>query len=169
MSSLRWPLRRRRENSDMHQDSLPTRPPAAHTASHPGRQSDPAQRRESLSSLPSASSGGPSPRRTSSPAIEQLRNRATVDSRQEPDSSNMGDSLAQQSRSRERWQTASAPAAIRSATPPPYHHHTLDREPLSNPMVLDDRPRVPPPIYLRCASTQPQSKAGTLRIHMPGW
>lgn len=66
-------------------------------------------------------------------------------------------------------QTASAPAAMRSATPPPYAHHTLDRAPLANPMVLDDRPRVPPPIYLRSSSTQPQSKSGTVQIHMPGW
>ncbi|KLT41852.1 hypothetical protein CC85DRAFT_292445 [Cutaneotrichosporon oleaginosum] len=36
-------------------------------------------------------------------------------------------------------------------------------------MALDDRPRVPPPIYLRSSSTQPQSKAGTLHIHVPGW
>ncbi|BEJ15975.1 hypothetical protein CspHIS471_0505800 [Cutaneotrichosporon sp. HIS471] len=36
-------------------------------------------------------------------------------------------------------------------------------------MALDDRPRVPPPIYLRTSSTQPQSKAGSLSIHVPGW
>ncbi|GMK55788.1 hypothetical protein CspeluHIS016_0208440 [Cutaneotrichosporon spelunceum] len=36
-------------------------------------------------------------------------------------------------------------------------------------MVLDNRPRVPPPIYLRASSTQPQSKVGNLSIHVPGW
>lgn len=69
----------------------------------------------------------------------------------------------------ERLQTSSAPAALRSSTPPPYAHHSLDRSPLPNPMALDDRPRVPPPIYLRCSSNQPQSKLGTLTIHLPGW
>ncbi|WOO81269.1 uncharacterized protein LOC62_03G004798 [Vanrija pseudolonga] len=66
-------------------------------------------------------------------------------------------------------QTASAPPMVRSATPPPYAHHSLDRSPLPNPMVLDDRPRVPPPIYLRSSSIQPQSRLGTLTIHVPGW
>jgi hypothetical protein len=77
-------------------------------------------------------------------------------------------------RTREAMQTASAPAvmaplAARSSTPPPYSQHSLDRSPLPNPMALDDRPRVPPPIYLRSSSNQPQSKLGTLTIHVPGW
>ncbi|KAL7423927.1 hypothetical protein Q5752_001512 [Cryptotrichosporon argae] len=56
----------------------------------------------------------------------------------------------------------------RSATPPPYARHSLDRSPLADPRALDDRPRVPPPIYLRSSSPQPQSSKGTLKIHIPG-
>lgn len=181
MSSLRWPLRRRRDNSEMRSSSssgsMPAPPPAAHTASHPSQSHSQPRQRESISSLPSVGSGSsPSQRRTSSPAIEQLRNRTRQGSRNDSVSSShsaisasQGESYDRQARTRERMQTTSAPAAMRSATPPPYAHHTLDRAPLANPMVLDDRPRVPPPIYLRSSSTQPQSKSGTVQIHMPGW
>ncbi|EIW67274.1 hypothetical protein TREMEDRAFT_69764 [Tremella mesenterica DSM 1558] len=34
---------------------------------------------------------------------------------------------------------------------------------------MDERPRVPPPIYLRSSSPQPQSGRGSLRIHVPAW
>ncbi|OWZ42130.1 hypothetical protein C356_03575 [Cryptococcus neoformans c45] len=53
--------------------------------------------------------------------------------------------------------------------PPSYARSSLDRSPALNPMVLDERPRVPPPIYLRSSSPQPRSNVGTLKIHVPAW
>ncbi|KGB79453.2 hypothetical protein CNBG_5291 [Cryptococcus deuterogattii R265] len=53
--------------------------------------------------------------------------------------------------------------------PPSYARSSLDRSPSLNPMVLDERPRVPPPIYLRSSSPQPRSNVGTLKIHVPAW
>ncbi|WVQ81909.1 hypothetical protein IAT38_004036 [Cryptococcus sp. DSM 104549] len=53
--------------------------------------------------------------------------------------------------------------------PPSYARSSLDRSPSLNPLVLDERPRVPPPIYLRSSSPQPASGKGTLKIHVPAW
>lgn len=53
--------------------------------------------------------------------------------------------------------------------PPSYARSSLDRSPSLNPMVLDERPRIPPPIYLRSSSPQPRSNVGTLKIHVPAW
>ncbi|KAK8854833.1 hypothetical protein IAR55_003572 [Kwoniella newhampshirensis] len=53
--------------------------------------------------------------------------------------------------------------------PPSYARSSLDRSPSVNPLVLDERPRVPPPIYLRSSSPQPHSAKGTLKIHVPAW
>ncbi|WWC63208.1 uncharacterized protein I303_105808 [Kwoniella dejecticola CBS 10117] len=52
--------------------------------------------------------------------------------------------------------------------PPSYARASLDRSPALNPMVLDDRPRVPPPIYLRSSSPGTSGK-GSMRIHVPAW
>ncbi|WVR07466.1 hypothetical protein IAU60_004508 [Kwoniella sp. DSM 27419] len=69
---------------------------------------------------------------------------------------------------------SSSPASPRgrpsSPRPPPsYARSSLDRSPSTNPMVLDERPRVPPPIYLRSSSPQGHSGKGTLKIHIPAW
>ncbi|WWD19019.1 hypothetical protein CI109_103476 [Kwoniella shandongensis] len=53
--------------------------------------------------------------------------------------------------------------------PPSYARSSLDRSPSVNPLILDERPRVPPPIYLRSSSPQPQSAKGFLKIHVPAW
>ncbi|WVN90233.1 uncharacterized protein L203_105469 [Cryptococcus depauperatus CBS 7841] len=53
--------------------------------------------------------------------------------------------------------------------PPSYICSSLDRSPSLNPLVSDERPRVPPPIYLRSSSPQPISGKGTLKIHVPAW
>ncbi|WWC71630.1 uncharacterized protein I206_105588 [Kwoniella pini CBS 10737] len=52
--------------------------------------------------------------------------------------------------------------------PPSYARASLDRSPSLNPMVLDDRPRVPPPIYLRSSSPGTSGK-GSMKIHVPAW
>ncbi|WVQ99930.1 hypothetical protein IAU59_007073 [Kwoniella sp. CBS 9459] len=53
--------------------------------------------------------------------------------------------------------------------PPSYARSSLDRSPALNPLMLDDRPRVPPPIYLRSSSPQGHSGKGSLKIHVPAW
>ncbi|WWC90774.1 uncharacterized protein L201_005711 [Kwoniella dendrophila CBS 6074] len=53
--------------------------------------------------------------------------------------------------------------------PPSYARSGLDRSPSLNPMVLDNRPRVPTPIYLRCSSPGNSSSKGSLKIHIPAW
>ncbi|OCF42751.1 hypothetical protein I317_03482 [Kwoniella heveanensis CBS 569] len=53
--------------------------------------------------------------------------------------------------------------------PPSYARSSLDRSPALNPLVLDERPRVPPPIYLRSSSPQGHSGKGSLKIHVPAW
>ncbi|AFR95678.2 hypothetical protein C343_03784 [Cryptococcus neoformans C23] len=53
--------------------------------------------------------------------------------------------------------------------PPAYAYSHLDRSPARNPMALDDRPRIPPPINLRSASLQPRSSTGELKIHVHSW
>ncbi|WVQ68116.1 uncharacterized protein L199_006322 [Kwoniella botswanensis] len=65
----------------------------------------------------------------------------------------------------------SSPARGRPSSPrppPSYARASLDRSPALNPMVLDDRPRVPPPIYLRSSSPGSSAK-GTMKIHVPAW
>jgi len=54
-------------------------------------------------------------------------------------------------------------------SPPSYARSSLDRSPSTNPMVLDDSPRVPPPIYLRSSSPQGLSTKGELKLHVPAW
>ncbi|ADV22616.1 hypothetical protein I315_05848 [Cryptococcus gattii Ru294] len=49
--------------------------------------------------------------------------------------------------------------------PPAYAYSHLD-SPALNPMALNDRPRVPPPIKLRSASPQPRNSTGELKIHV---
>jgi hypothetical protein len=53
--------------------------------------------------------------------------------------------------------------------PPSYSRSSLDRSPMRNPLILDDRPRVPPPIYLRSSSPLGKSNKGSLRINVPAW
>ena len=53
--------------------------------------------------------------------------------------------------------------------PPSYSRSSLDRSPMRNPLVLDDRPRVPPPIYLRSSCPLGKSNKGSLRINVPAW
>lgn len=53
--------------------------------------------------------------------------------------------------------------------PPSYATFSLDRSPSNVPLELDNRPRVPPPIYLRSSSPQGQSSKGQLKIHVPAW
>lgn len=57
----------------------------------------------------------------------------------------------------------------RERGPPSYADSSLDRSPLMNPMMLDDRPRVPPPIYLRSSTNQSASHKGSLKINVPAW
>nr|KIR46087.1 hypothetical protein I312_04630 [Cryptococcus bacillisporus CA1280] len=49
--------------------------------------------------------------------------------------------------------------------PPAYAYSHLD-SPALNPMALDDRPRVPPPINLRSVNPQPRNSTGELKIHV---
>ncbi|WVW85676.1 hypothetical protein I302_107714 [Kwoniella bestiolae CBS 10118] len=65
----------------------------------------------------------------------------------------------------------SSPARGRPSSPrppPSYARASLDRSPALNPLALDDRPRVPPPIYLRSSSPGSSAK-GVLKIHVPAW
>lgn len=142
---------------------------------------------DSTSSSPGFSSGLAHPpdahtspsQRSTSHALDQLRSHVR-------DDSPSAGSESSRSRQRGGFGSSSAPAGpgyttsspsgiatssptARANTPPPYAHHSLDRSPMPNPLALDDRPRVPPPIYLRSSSNQPQSKLGTLTIHVPGW
>ncbi|KAE8542611.1 hypothetical protein D1P53_001392 [Cryptococcus gattii VGV] len=52
--------------------------------------------------------------------------------------------------------------------PPAYAYSHLD-SPALNPMALDDRPRVPPPINLRSVNPQPRNSTGELKIHVHSW
>ncbi|WRT68347.1 uncharacterized protein IL334_005323 [Kwoniella shivajii] len=52
--------------------------------------------------------------------------------------------------------------------PPSYARSSLDRSPSLNPLGFDERPRVPPPIYLRSSSPGSNGK-GSLKIHVPAW
>lgn len=54
-------------------------------------------------------------------------------------------------------------------SPPSYARSYLDRSPSASAFRPDDRPRVPPPIYLRSSSSQGSSKQGQLKIHIPAW
>ena len=53
--------------------------------------------------------------------------------------------------------------------PPSYADSSLDRSPMSNPLMLDDRPRVPPPIYLRSSTVSACSNKGSMKINVPAW
>lgn len=53
--------------------------------------------------------------------------------------------------------------------PPSYADSSLDRSPMSNPLMLDDRPRVPPPIYLRSSTVSACSLNGSMKINVPAW
>lgn len=171
--SLRWPSPRRRASSSAQQQQQQQQQQAApaqpvRRTSGFGTSSSPA-----AASSQAAQAQTTQPRRSSN-ALEQLRGRVR---------GNSSASLANgngSSRQAVSAGTRSAPVihlpshnenggGDRANTPPPYAHHSLDRSPLPNPMALDDRPRVPPPIYLRSSSTQPQSKLGSLTIHVPGW
>lgn len=166
--SLRWPSRRRSSSASQQQQAAASSPPPQRRTSGFGTASSPAtgstQQSQSQSHHQSRSSH----------ALEQLRGRVRGNS-----SASVNGNVP--SRPTLSGGTRSAPviqlpshteegaSGTRAYTPPPYAHHSLDRSPLPNPMALDDRPRVPPPIYLRTSSTQPQSKLGSLTIHVPGW
>lgn len=164
--SLRWPLTRRRSASASQ--------PQASSSQQPQRRSSGFGTASSPATAP-APAPATQPRRTSNAALETLRGRVRGHSSASVSGANGV------SRPAYSGGTRSAPAihllshteegasGSRSNTPPPYAHHSLYRSPLPNPMALDDRPRVPPPIYLRSSNNQPQSKLGSLSIHVPGW